>query len=105
MFGRREFLLMKKTAYLINVARGGIVDEEALAEALESHKIAGAGIDVVENEPLLPQNPLLSYRNFIISPHTAWYSEQSAIELNSKVAQEAVRYLKGEPLHYALIKQ
>ena len=94
---------MKNTAYLINVARGGIVDEAALLHALKNKEIAGAGLDVVEHEPLTADNPLLKLDNFSISPHSAWYSEQSALELKRKAAEEAVRFIKGEPLKYSLI--
>ena len=91
---------MKPSAYLINVARGGIIDEDALLWALDNKKIAGAGIDVVEHEPLHADSPLLKHDNLLVSPHTAWYSEQSAQELKRKAAEEAVRFLKGEPVHY-----
>ena len=59
-----------------------------------------SALDVVEHEPLTKDNPLLKHDNFIVSPHTAWYSEESAEELNRKVAEEAVRFLKNEPVHY-----
>lgn len=104
LFGEKEFAAMKNTAYLINVARGGIVDENALLHALKNKEIAGAGLDVVENEPLTPDNPLLKLDTFSISPHSAWYSEQSALELKRKAAEEAVRFMNGEPLKYSLIK-
>ncbi len=103
LFGEKEFAAMKNTAYLINVARGGIVDEAALLHALKNKEIAGAGLDVVEHEPLTADNPLLKLDNFSISPHSAWYSEQSALELKRKAAKEAVRFIKGEPLKYSLI--
>ena len=103
LFGEKEFAAMKNTAYLINVARGGIVDESALLHALKNKEIAGAGLDVVEHEPLTADNPLLKLDNFSISPHSAWYSEQSALELKRKAAEEAVRFIKGEPLKYSLI--
>ncbi len=103
LFGEKEFAAMKNTAYLINVARGGIVDEAALLHALKNKEIAGAGLDVVEHEPLTADNPLLKLDNFSISPHSAWYSEQSALELKRKAAEEAVRFIKGEPLKYSLI--
>lgn len=100
VFGQEEFKKMKKSAYLINVARGGIVDEEALEWALSNQEIAGAALDVVEHEPLTADSPLLKHDNFIVSPHTAWYSEESAVELNRKVAEEALRFISGEPVHY-----
>lgn len=100
VFGKEQFRAMQNSAYIVNVARGGIIDEEALEWALANHEIAGAALDVVEHEPLTADNPLLKYDNFIVSPHTAWYSEESAEELNRKVAEEAVRFMNHEPVHY-----
>lgn len=105
MFGKAELSRMKKTAYLINVSRGGIVDEAALFDALKGGVIAGAGLDVVEKEPMDEKNPLLTLDNFSVSPHTAWYSEESARELKTKAAQEAVRFLNGEAVHYQVNKR
>lgn len=99
-FSKKEFEKMKDTAYIINVSRGGIIDEDALLFALENKLIAGAGLDVVEKEPLTKDNPLLKFDNFTISPHAAWYSEESAVELKRKVAEEAVRFMNGEKVHY-----
>ena len=98
-----ELKKMKNTAMLINVSRGGIVDEEALDQALSNKTIAGAGFDVAKIEPMPKEHPLLKHKNFIISPHLAWYSEESEQELKHKVASEAVRFIKGEKLHYPLI--
>lgn len=100
LFGEKEFKAMKNSAYIINAARGGIIDEAALLAALQSKEIAGAGLDVVEHEPLAVENPLLQFENFLISPHTAWYAEQSAVELKRKAAEEAVRFMTGEAVHY-----
>ena len=77
MIGARELGLMKKTAILINTARGGLVDEDALAEALMRRTIGGAGFDVLSKEPPSQDNPLLGLRlpNFILTPHVAWASE------------------------------
>ncbi|SNT22351.1 C-terminal binding protein [Tropicimonas sediminicola] len=91
---------MKPGAILINTARGGIIDEEALAEALASGKLSGAGIDVVESEPLAASSPLLRFDNCIVTPHMGWYSEESAQELKRKVAEEAVRFARGEAPRY-----
>jgi len=76
MIGARELGLMKKTAILINTARGGLVDEDALAEALMRRTIGGAGFDVLSTEPPSQDNPLLGLRlpNFILTPHVAWAS-------------------------------
>lgn len=102
VFGKEEFKAMKSSAYIVNVSRGGIIDEEGLEWALSNQEIAGAALDVVEHEPLRADSPLLKHDNFIISPHTAWYSEESAQELKRKVAQEAVRFMKNEPVHYSV---
>jgi D-3-phosphoglycerate dehydrogenase len=87
----RELSLMKKSAYLVNVSRGGIVNEEALLRALKEGLIAGAAFDVFKKEPLQKDNPLLGLNNFIATSHIAWYSEQSCVDLEVKVAEEAVR--------------
>ncbi len=71
MIGRREFDSMKKNAFLINTSRGPIVDEAALVEALQANKIAGAGLDVFEKEPLPKESPLCRMKNVILTPHTA----------------------------------
>jgi D-3-phosphoglycerate dehydrogenase len=78
------------------------VDEEALDEALTSKKLSGAGIDVVNQEPLDHNSPLFKHPNLIITPHMAWYSEEAALELKRKCAEEAVRFLNGEPVHYPI---
>ncbi|MEM3658528.1 MAG: C-terminal binding protein [Candidatus Hadarchaeum sp.] len=86
---------MKPTACIINTARGGIVDKEALFQALKTGKIAGACLDVTEPEPLDPQDPLLELPQVLWSPHVAWYSEGSLVELRSKIAQDIGRALNG----------
>lgn len=104
MIGARELAWMKPSAVLVNVARGGIVDEAALDAALASGALAGAGLDVVAAERLAPDAPLLRHKNFLVSPHMAWYSEESAVELNRKAAEEAVRFVRGEPVRYPVNK-
>lgn len=104
LFDESVFAKMKSTSYLINVSRGGIVDEAALYEALASKEIAGAALDVTEKEPISSTSPLLALEQFICTPHMAWYSEQAAQELKRKVAEEAVRYVKHEKLHYPVNK-
>lgn len=100
LIGSKELKKMKSSAYLINVARGGIVNEEALDEALEYGEIAGAGFDCMVAEPMLPGSALFRHDNFIVTPHMAWYSEESAVELKRKVAEEAVRMAAGKKVHY-----
>ncbi|MDR3121560.1 MAG: C-terminal binding protein [Clostridiales bacterium] len=92
----RTLALMKRSAYLVNVSRGGLVDEGALARALRSGAIAGAAADVLKKEPMGPGHAFLSIPNLILTPHMAWYSEQSAEEMKRKCAEEAVRFLRGE---------
>ena len=87
---------MKPGSILINCARGGLIDEEALAIALQSGHIAGAGLDVVEPTPPDPNSALLSQENVIITPHTAFFSQASTLELERRTAAEVVRVLNGE---------
>ncbi len=89
--------LMKPTSIVVNVSRGGLVDETALAAALKEGRIFGAGIDVFETEPVDPANPLLAAPNTILSDHTAWYSERSVGVLQRNAAAEVARVLSGEP--------
>jgi D-3-phosphoglycerate dehydrogenase len=96
MFGFRQFDMMKSTAFIINTSRGPVIDEGKLIKALQEKKIAGAGLDVFEIEPIQPENGLLQLDNVLLTPHAAWYSEKSIIELKKKAALEAVRVLKGE---------
>lgn len=100
MMNEKTFAQMKDGAYFINVSRGGLVDEAALDAALTSGKLAGAGIDVVTTEPLDRASPLFRHPNLIITPHMAWYSEEAALELKRKCAEEAVRFLNGESPRY-----
>ena len=88
---------MKPTAIVVNVSRGGLADEAALADALHRGLIFGAGIDVFETEPVAPDNPLLSAPNTVLSDHTAWYSERSVAVLQRNAAEEIARVLQGEP--------
>jgi D-3-phosphoglycerate dehydrogenase / 2-oxoglutarate reductase len=93
--GRRQFDLMKPTAYLINCARGGVVDELALIEALTAKKIAGAGLDVFEREPVDPSNPLLTMDNVSLTNHYASYSEVAWERAQTQLGEEAVRIATG----------
>ncbi|WP_413476547.1 C-terminal binding protein [Latilactobacillus fuchuensis] len=100
LFNRETFKSMKKTAVIINVARGGIINEADLGQALTDGEIAGAGIDCMATEPMQPNASLFKHENLIVTPHMAWYSEEAAAELKRKVAEESVRFAKGEPVHY-----
>lgn len=98
MMNKATFAKMKKGSMLINVARGGLVNEEDLAEALQSGQLAAAGIDVTCHEPLEMDSPLRKAPNITITPHMAWYSVEAASDLKRKCAEEAVRGFKGETL-------
>lgn len=87
---------MKKSAFLVNVTRGGIVDEEALARALHAGEIAGAGLDVCEVEPLPPDNPLWDAPNLILTPHRAGASQHRPRKIFEFFCHNLERYLKGE---------
>lgn len=105
LIGARELSLLKPNVILTNTARGPIIDEEALYQALVSGKIAAAGLDDLEEEPAKirgwkPENPLLHLPNVIVTPHTAWYSEQAAEEVKRISASEIARVLSGQrPLY------
>lgn len=91
LIGAKEIEMMKDGAYLFNLARGPVVDSNALAKALNSGKLAGAGVDVYEVEPPLPQDhPLLQAKNIVTLPHIAWCSHQS-LEVRAEIAFENIR--------------
>jgi len=96
LFNGDAFGRMKPGAYLINTARGPIVDEQALARALDAGQLAGAALDVMPQEPPAG-SPLLGRDNVIITPHTSFYSEESLLELQRKAAQEVADVLTGKP--------
>ncbi|MBW1993788.1 MAG: dehydrogenase [Deltaproteobacteria bacterium] len=92
---KKRFQQMKPTAILINTARGALVDENALIEALGNGWIMGAGLDVFEQEPLSEDHPLKQMDNVVITSHVGWYSKDSVKELQTKAAQEVLRVLSG----------
>jgi len=98
LIAEAEFKLMKPTAILINAARGGIVDEQALVNALQSGEIAGAGFDVLTQEPPRDGNPLLDYDqpNLIVTPHMAWGAVESRQRLIKLVAENILAFHRGE---------
>ena len=95
MIGAAELSQMKRGAIIVNCSRGGLIVEDDLANYLASGHIAGAGLDVVEPTPPDPSSALLSQENIIITPHTAFFSQASTIELEKRTAQEVVRVLQG----------
>jgi glycerate dehydrogenase len=104
LVGEDELQLMKPTAYLINTARGGIVDERALAQALINKQIAGAGVDVLHTEPPVASNPLLELNipNLIVTPHMAWASRESRQRLLEQIVTNIHSYQSGQ-LHNRLV--
>ncbi|MDR0570016.1 MAG: hypothetical protein LBG71_02180 [Clostridiales Family XIII bacterium] len=99
MIGARELGMMKCGSYLINVARGGVVDEAALLDAIKSGKLAGAALDVLENEPPKPGDPLsalMGGENVIITPHIAWHSHDASQKALTRIREQVESLLRGE---------
>lgn len=95
LIGERELRLMRREAYLINTARGAVVDEEALKRAVVEEWIAGAGLDVSTVEPITAGHALLELPNTVITPHVAYFSRESLAEVQIKAAKEVARVLLG----------
>jgi D-3-phosphoglycerate dehydrogenase / 2-oxoglutarate reductase len=102
MMNAAAFAKMKKGAYIVNTARGPLIDEPALVAALDSGQIGAAGLDVVATEPLVKDSLLLGRDNVIISPHTAFYSIEALNELQTKCATDVARVLSGEKAVYPI---
>ncbi len=102
MMNADAFGKMKKSAYLVNTARGPLIDEPALIAALDSGQLGGAGLDVVTTEPLAKDSKLLGRDNVIISPHTGFYSIEALNELQTKCAADVARVLSGEKAVYPI---
>ncbi len=100
MIGEREISLMKPTAYIVNIARGGVIDQRALYRALKEGRIAGAALDVFQQEPIPPNDPILELENTILTPHIAWLTNECRRAMAVSVAEEVVRVLKGEEPRY-----
>jgi len=98
LVGARELGLMKPTAYLINTARGPIVDESALVHALQARTIAGAGLDVFDQEPLPPDHPFLALSNTILVPHVGYVTKDQYQVRYRETVENVAAYLRGEPL-------
>lgn len=101
LIGEAELAKMKPSAVLVNTSRGGLIDEQALINALLQQRIFAAGLDVFESDPLSAKSPLLQMDNTLCTDHTAWFTEESVVELQSKAAHEVRRAFEGEhPLNW-----
>ena len=98
MFGAAEFAAMKHSAFIVNVARGSIIDEAALIEALREGRIAGAGLDVAETEPMAASNPLWDIPNVIVTPHVAGQGSSGYPEQRKLFGENLARFREGKPM-------
>lgn len=100
MVGTEQFAKMKPTASIINVARGEVIDQEALVEALRAGTIAGAGLDVFDPEPLPAESPLWDMPNVIVTPHVSGAVEGYGRKAVDLFVANLQRYVQGEPLEH-----
>jgi phosphoglycerate dehydrogenase-like enzyme len=103
MIGRWEFRMMKSDAVLINIARGGVVDQDAMVRALQQHSIGGAALDVFETEPLPGDSPLWDLSNVIVTPHMAGSTPEYMDRCAELFVGNYERYLAGEPLENRIV--
>jgi phosphoglycerate dehydrogenase-like enzyme len=96
MLSDEQFSLMKKGIFIVNTARGELMDQKALINALNEGKIEGLGLDVIENEPIDENHPLLAYENVVITPHTSAYTYECLSGMGDKVVTDVERVLRGE---------
>ena len=99
VLNRETIELMKSTAFVINTARGGVIDEQALSDALRSRRIAGAGLDVLTSEPMAADCPLADIENCIITPHIAWAAYESRVRLIDIVVDNLRAFAAGTPIN------
>lgn len=102
LVNKDAFKKMKDTAIIVNTARGPLINEKDLIEALDNNEIGGAGLDVVETEPLPENSPLIGRDNVILAPHMAFYSVEALEELQTKAASDVARVLNGEEPVYPI---
>ena len=100
LIGKNELQKMKRTAVVINTARGAIIDEHALAKALETGTIGGAGLDVFSDEPLSPQHPLRRCPNILLTPHTAGQTREAMDRMTAMMLKNIQRVVEGQKPHY-----
>jgi phosphoglycerate dehydrogenase-like enzyme len=99
LIGAEQLAAMKRSAVLVNVARGSLVDQAALVTALEKRAIGGAALDVASPEPLPPENPLWSLENVLLTPHTSGISERIWQREAELLIDNLGRWFRGQPLH------
>jgi D-2-hydroxyacid dehydrogenase (NADP+) len=105
MMGARQFQLMKKNSYFVAVSRGGIYDMNGLVRALDEKRLAGAGVDVTDPEPLPKDHALWRFQNVIITPHIAGRSDQDATRMIGTIKENVRRFTEGKPLINVVDKQ
>ena len=98
LLGQQDLDLMKPTAYLVNTSRGPIVDGDALIKALRQRKLAGAALDVFDEEPLRPDHPLLSLDNTVLTPHLGYVTKESYAIMYTQALEDVLAFLTGEPI-------
>ena len=98
MFNAARLAHMKRTAFIVNTARGGIIDEAALYDALKANRIAGAALDVFDQEPTPPDNPLLTLPNFIAAPHVAGVTREAVDRMGVAAVENILSVLDGKPI-------
>jgi D-2-hydroxyacid dehydrogenase (NADP+) len=105
LVGPREFELMKPHSYFIAVSRGGIYDMNGLVKGLDSQRLAGAGVDVTDPEPLPKGHPLWKFNNVIVTPHIAGRSDQDRVRMVGTAKENLARFVAGKPLVNVVDKQ
>jgi phosphoglycerate dehydrogenase-like enzyme len=105
MMGAREFTLMKKNSYFIVVSRGGLYDMNGLVRALDEKRLAGAGVDVTDPEPLPKGHPLWKFDNVMITPHIAGRSDHDRERMVGTAKENLRRFVEGKPLVNVVNKQ
>jgi D-2-hydroxyacid dehydrogenase (NADP+) len=105
MMGSRQFEMMKKNSYFVAVSRGGLYDMNGLVKALDEKRLAGAGVDVTDPEPLPPGHPLWKFDNVIITPHVAGRSDHDRERMTDTIKENLKRFVAGKPLLNVVDKQ
>ena len=102
LLGADEFDMMKKTAILVNIARGPVIDEEAMIASLKEGTIAGAGLDVFETEPLPPDSPLRSLENVVLTAHQSSSTIECRIKTPAAAIENVIRYIQGKTPYWVV---